>query len=268
MHLELAFILAQLLLGLLQLQRKLGRVLAVAGLQVAFDLRFEHRHVLLVAGHLPAHALDQRPILLQALAARLELFDRRVVLVLHLGNRIGRPKEVGDLIDLRPKCRPKFSNDHRITPCLGRETPASPIRADTATLMPPLAILYTLPCRGLSIHSRRTNASSLRPQTAFWRLVPPATILCAFSLTRERQFRSICGHDRSRSAETRSKNATAILARNTCTSMTLEPEDQMAPHGRRKHARKSGASDSNHRHPRRADRIWSRQVTCGCFSTD
>ena len=115
-----------------------------------------------------------------------------------------------------------------MTSCLGRETPASPIRADRATLLPPLAILYTLPCRGLSIHSRRTNAPSLGLPTAFWRLVPPATILCAVSLARERQLRSNCGHDRSRRVETHSKNATAIVAPTTRTSMTLEPEDHIA----------------------------------------
>ena len=54
----------------------------------------------LVGGHLPADALDQGPVLLQPLAALLELLDGQVVLVLHLGDRVGRPEEVGQLVDL------------------------------------------------------------------------------------------------------------------------------------------------------------------------
>ena len=112
MHLELGLVLGQLGLGLLQLQGELGRRLAVAGLQVGLDLAFQVGDVLLGVLHLPRHALDQRPVLLQPLAALRELGDGRVVLVLHLGDRVGRPEEVGQLVHLCAKRGPEFSHDH------------------------------------------------------------------------------------------------------------------------------------------------------------
>ena len=113
-HLELALVLRQVLLGLLQLQGELGRRLAVAGLQVGLDLGLQAGDVRLVGGHLPADALDQGPVLLQPLAALLELLDRQVVLVLHLGDRVGGPEEVGELVDLRGQA-PELAEDHHRT---------------------------------------------------------------------------------------------------------------------------------------------------------
>ena len=114
-HLELGLVLGQVLLGLLQLQGELGRRLAVAGLQVGLDLGLQVGDVRLVGGHLPADALDQGPVLLQPLAALLELLDGQVVLVLHLGDRVGRPEEVGQLVDLGRERAPELAEDHRCT---------------------------------------------------------------------------------------------------------------------------------------------------------
>ena len=112
MHFELAFVFRQLLLRFGQLDANLAAVLAIIGLQVAFNLRFQHRNLLLIVGHLPADALDQRTILLQAFAAGFELLDRRVVLILHLRNRICSPKEIGKLVNLPPQRSPHLVENH------------------------------------------------------------------------------------------------------------------------------------------------------------
>ena len=115
MQLQLGLVLRLVLLGLLQLQGEAGRRLAVAGAEVGLHLGLELRDVLTVQRRLPADPLDQGPVLFQPLAALLQLGDRLVVLILHLGNRIGRPEYIGDLIDLRHQRVPELPHDHRRT---------------------------------------------------------------------------------------------------------------------------------------------------------
>jgi hypothetical protein len=68
--------------------------------------------MLAVAVDLPRHPLDERPILLEPLAALLHLIDRLVVFILELRDRIGRPEEVGDLVHLRCERLPELAKDH------------------------------------------------------------------------------------------------------------------------------------------------------------
>ena len=96
----------------MQFQGELGGRLAVAGREIGLDLRLESADVLLVVRHLAADALDQGPILLQTLAALFHLGDRLIVLVLHLGDRIGRPEDVGDFVDLRHQRMPELPQNH------------------------------------------------------------------------------------------------------------------------------------------------------------
>ena len=64
------------------------------------------------AADLARDALDQAAVLLEPAAAFLELLDRLVVLVAHLGDRIGLPEQVGDLVDLRHERGPELVKNH------------------------------------------------------------------------------------------------------------------------------------------------------------
>ena len=114
--LQLLLVRGQLLLRLLQLQRELGRGLAIAGLEVGLGLGFELLDVRPVRRHLPGDPLDQPAVLLEADAAFLELLDRAVVLVLHLRDRVGLPEDVGDLVDLRHERGPELLKNHMNRP--------------------------------------------------------------------------------------------------------------------------------------------------------
>ncbi len=98
--------------GLLQLERELCRGGAIAGLEVGLRLRFELLHVRLVGGDLPGDPLDEPAVLLEAGAPFLELLDGAVVLVSHLGHRIGLPEDVRDLVDLRHERGPELVENH------------------------------------------------------------------------------------------------------------------------------------------------------------
>ena len=115
-HPELLFVLLDLPLGLLQLQRELGGGLAVPGLEIGLGLRGELVEVSLAVLDLARHALHQAAVLLQAHAAFLELLDREIVLVLHLRNRIGFPEKVGELVELRPNRTEELLEDHQVLP--------------------------------------------------------------------------------------------------------------------------------------------------------
>ena len=110
---ELGLVLRELLLGLLEFEGKLRRRLALAGLEVGLHLGLELGNVGLVGLDLTVHPLDEGPVFLQAFTAVLHLIDRLVVLVLELGDRIGCPEEVGDLVHLGRKGLPELSEDHR-----------------------------------------------------------------------------------------------------------------------------------------------------------
>ena len=63
----------------------------------------------------PATALDESAVLFQAGAAFLELFDRAIVFVPHLGDGIGLPEQVRHLVDLRHEGRPELVKDHGVS---------------------------------------------------------------------------------------------------------------------------------------------------------
>ena len=115
---QLLLIGGQLALGLLQLERELGGGIALAGLQVSFGLGFELLHMVAAHLHLAGDALHQGAVGFQTLAAFFELFDRRIVFILHLGDRVGFPKYVGDLVQLRAKCVPELTQDQAGPPFL------------------------------------------------------------------------------------------------------------------------------------------------------
>ena len=115
-HLELAFVLGQFLLGLLQLQREAGGRLAVAGAEIGLDLGLELGDAGLVARatcrltrstRARYCSSPSRPSLIWATA--------QVVFVLHLGDRIGGPEDVGDLVDLGHERVPQLAKNHRRT---------------------------------------------------------------------------------------------------------------------------------------------------------
>ncbi|MBZ5636683.1 MAG: hypothetical protein LAO55_26455 [Acidobacteriia bacterium] len=85
--------------------------LALAGLKVGLGLRLELLHVVAGAGHLPRDSLDQPTVGFETLAALFELFDRGVMFVLHLGDGVGLPEDVGDLVHLRAKRTPELSQN-------------------------------------------------------------------------------------------------------------------------------------------------------------
>jgi hypothetical protein len=66
----------------------------------------------LVVLHLPRDSFHQRPVLLEAFAALLQLGNRQVVFILHLGDGIGGPEDVCQLVHLRPQRSPKFAEYH------------------------------------------------------------------------------------------------------------------------------------------------------------
>ena len=112
-ELELGFVLRELLLRFLELEGELRRCLPLAGLEIGLHLGLELGDVGLVGLDLTIHPFDEGPVFLQAFAAVLHLVDRLVVFVLELGDRIGRPEEVGDLVHLGRKGLPELSEDHR-----------------------------------------------------------------------------------------------------------------------------------------------------------
>ena len=61
---------------------------------------------------LAGHALDQRAVLRQPFATLFDLFDRTVVLVLHLGDRVVAADRVGQLVELRRDGLPDFAQNH------------------------------------------------------------------------------------------------------------------------------------------------------------
>jgi hypothetical protein len=65
-----------------------------------------------VRGRLAGDTLDQTAVLLQTATPFLELLDRAVVLVSHLGDRIGFPEQVRDLVDLRDEGGPDLVKNH------------------------------------------------------------------------------------------------------------------------------------------------------------
>lgn len=48
--------------------------------------------------HLPGNPFHQPPILLQAFASFLQLGDGQIILVLHLGDRVGSPEKLATLL--------------------------------------------------------------------------------------------------------------------------------------------------------------------------
>src|SRR5262249_34282476 len=105
----------QFLLRLLQVEGELRRRLAVAGGQVSLDPSLQVADLGAVRVHLAGDAIDQGPVLFESLAPLLDLLDGRVVLVLHLGDRVRGPEDVGDLVQLRPQRTPELAEDHRCT---------------------------------------------------------------------------------------------------------------------------------------------------------
>ena len=97
---QLPFVFGHGRLGLLQFEGEAGGRVTVAGRKIGLDLGFQLCHVLLVHRHLLGNPFDQRPVLFEPLAAFFQLHDGLIVLVLHLRDGIGRPKNVRDLVDL------------------------------------------------------------------------------------------------------------------------------------------------------------------------
>ncbi len=118
MRRELLLVRGQFPLRLLQLERELGGGIALAGLQVRFGLGLELLNVIPAHLHLARDTLDQGTVGFKLLPAFFKPFDSRVVFVLHLCDRVGFPKYVGDLVQLevrnafqnlpRINCRPPF----------------------------------------------------------------------------------------------------------------------------------------------------------------
>lgn len=74
----------------------------------------------LVGRHLSCDSPDQRLALFQPLAALLELLDGQVLLILHLGDGVGGPEQVRDLVELGLERPPDLAEDHHHTgPFLG-----------------------------------------------------------------------------------------------------------------------------------------------------
>ena len=96
----------------LEVEGELGRGLAIPRAQVGLDLRLDRRDLLALAVHLPGHALHQGTVLGQAFSAFLELLDRSIVLVLHLGDRIIAAEPVAQLVELGREGLPDFSQNH------------------------------------------------------------------------------------------------------------------------------------------------------------
>src|SRR5262249_20719192 len=112
-HRQLLAILLERGLGLGQLEREAAGGLAIAGLEIRLGLRGQLVDLVLAVLDLAADALDQRAVLLEPLTALLELLDRQVVLVLHLGDRIRFPEEVGEFVELSPDRTKELAEDHR-----------------------------------------------------------------------------------------------------------------------------------------------------------
>ena len=68
--------------------------------------------MLAVAVDLPRDPLHEGPVLLEPFAALLHLIDRLVILVLELGDRVGGPEKVGDLVHLGREGFPELAEDH------------------------------------------------------------------------------------------------------------------------------------------------------------
>src|SRR6185436_20049845 len=63
------------------------------------------------AGHLARDPLDQPAVGFETLAALFELLDCGIMFILHLGDRVGLPEDVGDLVHLRAKRAPELSQN-------------------------------------------------------------------------------------------------------------------------------------------------------------
>jgi hypothetical protein len=111
-QLQLPLVGGELLFGLLQLQRELGRGGAIARLEIRLGFGLELLDVGPVRLRLARHALDQPAVLLQPAAAFLELLHRAIVFVAHLRHRIGLPEQIRDLVDLRDEGRPELVKNH------------------------------------------------------------------------------------------------------------------------------------------------------------
>src|SRR5271157_5408684 len=98
--------------GPFQIEGELGRGIAISRREIRLDLGFQGRDLLALPIHLPGHALDQRAILGQALAAFTQLVDRSVVLVLHFGDRIVAAEPVAQFVELCREGFPDFSQNH------------------------------------------------------------------------------------------------------------------------------------------------------------
>jgi hypothetical protein len=94
----------------------LAAVARSPGLQVGLGLGLELAGVGLAVLDLAGHPLDQPAVLLEPDPALLELLDRAVVLVLHLGDRVGLPEEVGQLVQLSAQSTEHLSEDHAVSP--------------------------------------------------------------------------------------------------------------------------------------------------------
>ena len=109
---ELGLVLREFFLRLLQFQGKSRRRLPLACLEVRLDACFERFHVLPGAVDLAGDPLHEGAVLLEPLSALLHLIDGLVVLVLQLGDRIGGPEEVGDLVHLGREGLPELAENH------------------------------------------------------------------------------------------------------------------------------------------------------------
>ena len=109
---ELGGVFVSLFACALEFEREPGGRFAIACLEIILDRGFEPIDMSFVAGHLAAHTLDKRPILLQANSTLSELDHGVVVLSLHEGDRIGLPEEIRQLVDLRLQQVPQRVEDH------------------------------------------------------------------------------------------------------------------------------------------------------------
>ncbi len=119
------------------------------------------------AADLPVDALDERAVLLEPLAPLLQLVDREVVLVLHLGDRIRGPEEVRELVDLRLERTPYLAEDHGLT-CLPSQRRAAlskrPIGLSTGHTRHPRRRIHAMHRSRGSLRDSTNSCGRARPR--------------------------------------------------------------------------------------------------------